>query len=360
MCSNALRNDLQHPNEYVRGCTLRFLCKLKQVELVEPLSAAVRQCLDHKHPYVRRNAILAVNWLYKSFDYLIPDAPELIFEKFIGNGIEGDALCIRNALAMLSTCQPQLVTDYLVQRYQVVSVFDSEVQLVILDHVRRNMADLPDLSFEIYRQLLASVNPSVKYEAAVSVMMSLKDHSEAGLIAGEVLRALVSLSASVDSDDNIKLIALENISRLQEDFPDVMEDEATLLDILRALSSSDLQVRRKALDVVVRGISGVRGEEVLGQLKRELGKVSDNDQSQNAFRSLLLDGVYELVGRFPDLSSSALSLFMDYLTSGCDHYTDQVTLFIKYHRPSFQLQCTNWPFHVGISWKSHQTFALKP
>ena len=28
ICQN-LRNNLQHPNEYIRGCTLRFLCKLK-------------------------------------------------------------------------------------------------------------------------------------------------------------------------------------------------------------------------------------------------------------------------------------------------------------------------------------------
>ncbi len=29
---NALRNDLNHPNEYVRGCTLRFLCKVKELD----------------------------------------------------------------------------------------------------------------------------------------------------------------------------------------------------------------------------------------------------------------------------------------------------------------------------------------
>ncbi len=28
-CSNAIRNELIHPNEYVRGCALRFLCRLK-------------------------------------------------------------------------------------------------------------------------------------------------------------------------------------------------------------------------------------------------------------------------------------------------------------------------------------------
>jgi len=43
--SNAIRNDLQHPNEYVCGMTLRFLCKLREPELLEPLLPSCRACL---------------------------------------------------------------------------------------------------------------------------------------------------------------------------------------------------------------------------------------------------------------------------------------------------------------------------
>ena len=32
---DAYRKDLQHPNEFIRGSTLRFLCKLKEAELLE-------------------------------------------------------------------------------------------------------------------------------------------------------------------------------------------------------------------------------------------------------------------------------------------------------------------------------------
>ena len=42
---NALRNDLQHPNEYVRGCTLRFLCKIVEQEILSPLVPSIQQCL---------------------------------------------------------------------------------------------------------------------------------------------------------------------------------------------------------------------------------------------------------------------------------------------------------------------------
>ena len=37
---NQILNDLNHPNEYIRGCTLRFLCKIKEPELLEPLRLA--------------------------------------------------------------------------------------------------------------------------------------------------------------------------------------------------------------------------------------------------------------------------------------------------------------------------------
>lgn len=57
--------DLQHPNEYLRGSTLRFLCKLKEPELLEPLMPAIRTCLEHRHSYVRRNAVLAIFTIYR-------------------------------------------------------------------------------------------------------------------------------------------------------------------------------------------------------------------------------------------------------------------------------------------------------
>lgn len=42
---NAVRNDLQHPNEYIRGITLRLLQKLDDAELIEPLIPSCRQNL---------------------------------------------------------------------------------------------------------------------------------------------------------------------------------------------------------------------------------------------------------------------------------------------------------------------------
>jgi coatomer subunit beta len=87
MPSNALRNDLLHPNEFIRGNTLRFLCKLREAELLEPLIPSVRICLEHKHPYVRKHAILAIYIIFKNFDFLLPDAPDLVEATLAGVGL---------------------------------------------------------------------------------------------------------------------------------------------------------------------------------------------------------------------------------------------------------------------------------
>lgn len=79
ICQN-LRNNLQHPNEYIRGVTLRFLCRIREEEILEPLIPSILACLEHRHSYVRRNAVLAINALYKlpKGELLLVDAPELI------------------------------------------------------------------------------------------------------------------------------------------------------------------------------------------------------------------------------------------------------------------------------------------
>lgn len=69
--SNFILKDLQHPNEFIRGSTLRFLCKLKEPELLEPLMPAIQACLEHRHSYVRRNAVLAIFTIYKYVFVLI-------------------------------------------------------------------------------------------------------------------------------------------------------------------------------------------------------------------------------------------------------------------------------------------------
>lgn len=132
---NALRNDLTSPNEYIRGCMLRFLCKLKEPELLEPLMPVVKQALEHRHSYVRRNAALAVYSIHKSFgDQLLPDGAELM-EKFIMT--ESDMSARRNAFLMLFNEAEQIAIDYLTDHFEDITKFGDGFALLVLELTRK-------------------------------------------------------------------------------------------------------------------------------------------------------------------------------------------------------------------------------
>lgn len=50
---NALKNNITHPNEYIRGSTLRFLCKIKEQEILESLIPSITDNLQHRHSSVQ-------------------------------------------------------------------------------------------------------------------------------------------------------------------------------------------------------------------------------------------------------------------------------------------------------------------
>ncbi|KAL6045472.1 hypothetical protein STEG23_004013, partial [Scotinomys teguina] len=163
---DAYRKDLQHPNEFIRGSTLRFLCKLKEAELLEPLMPAIRACLEHRHSYVRRNAVLAIYTIYRNFEHLIPDAPELIHD-FLVN--EKDASCKRNAFMMLIHADQDRALDYLSTCIDQVQTFGDILQLVIVELIYKVCHANPSERARFIRciyNLLQSSSPAVKYEAA--------------------------------------------------------------------------------------------------------------------------------------------------------------------------------------------------
>jgi hypothetical protein len=125
---------------------------------------------------VRRNAVLAIFSLYRSFDYLLPDAPEIIFNFLqkvsdvscvscvvfltrvrcvVGRARvflaqEGDASCQRNAFLMLLNCAQPKVVEYLetITADQVLGFADT-LQLMVMELIRKVWHSKPDARVRI-------------------------------------------------------------------------------------------------------------------------------------------------------------------------------------------------------------------
>ncbi|KAJ3254283.1 coatomer subunit beta [Boothiomyces macroporosus] len=320
---NALRNDLLHPNEFIRGQCLRLLCKLKEADILEPLIPSVRQCLEHKHPYVRKNAVLAIFSIFKIHQYLIPDANELI-EAYLG--AEADQSARRNALIMLiNTALPVAVQYFHNVATQIVN-FDQQLQLAFIELIRKDCRS-PSADKARYIQtvisLLTVASPSVRYEAA-NTLVYLSSHASAVKAAASCYIEL----AVKESDNNVKLIVLSRINELREKNERILDD--SVMDILRVVSSPDLSVRRKCLSIAMEMVSGRNVDEVITFLKKELVKTHDQEyEKTNEYRQLLIQSIHTCAIKFPEVADSVVHVLMEFLNDSNKLSAVDVVTFVK-------------------------------
>jgi coatomer subunit beta len=320
---NYYKNDLQHPNEFIRGSTLRFLCKLREPELLEPLIPSVRDCLNHKYAYVRKNAIFAIYSIYKNFPYLIPDATELISNILV---VETDMSCKRNALVTLANISLPLAAEYLNSVWSQIDSFDEAMQLAVIEIIMKDCRN-PTANKSKYIQcifsLLQSNYASVKYDAATT-LVTLSSHETAVKASAS---CYISLIMKVP-DNNVKLIVLNKLNELREKHGRIID--GMTMDILCVLSSPDIEVRRKCIDIALEMVSSRNVDEVVSFLKKELVKTHDQEYERNTeYRQLLIHAIHTCAIKFHEVAANVVYVLMEFLGDAHNASAVDVINFVK-------------------------------
>ncbi|XP_009781478.1 coatomer subunit beta-1 [Nicotiana sylvestris] len=324
ICQN-LRNNLQHPNEYLRGVTLRFLCRLNEVDIIEPLIPSIMSNLEHRHPFVRRNAILAVMSIYKlpQGEQLLVDAPEKI-ENVLTT--EQDQPAKRNAFLMLFQCAQERAINYLLTHVDRVSDWGELLQMVVLDLIRKvcrtNKAE-KGRYIKIIISLLTAPSAAVTYECA-GTLVSLSSAPTAIRAAANTYCQLLQSQ----SDNNVKLIVLDRLNELKSSHKDIMVD--MIMDVLRVLSSPNLDIRRKTLDIVLELITPRNINEVVLTLKKEVVKTQSGELEKNGeYRQMLIQAIHSCAIKFPEVASTVVHLLMDFLGDNNVASAIDVVVFVR-------------------------------
>ncbi|KAH7368232.1 coatomer subunit beta [Plectosphaerella cucumerina] len=320
---NGIRNDLQHPNEYIRGNTLRFLTKLREPELIEPLLSSARQCLEHRHAYVRKNAVFAVASIFQHSPSLIPDAPELI-SAFLET--ETDATCKRNAFAALSSIDHDRALVYLSSVFEGIPNAEELLQLVELEFIRKDAVQNSQNKARYLRlifDLLEANASTVVYEAASSLTALTNNPVAVKAAAAKFIELSIK-----EADNNVKLIVLDRVDQLRKKSDGVLDD--LVMEILRVLSSPDIDVRRKALGLALDMVSSKNVEEVVLLLKKELSKTVDQEYEKNTeYRQLLIHSIHQCAIKFSEVAASVVELLMDFVADFNNASAVDVINFVK-------------------------------
>ncbi|KAK8961742.1 Coatomer subunit beta-1 [Platanthera guangdongensis] len=323
ICQN-LRNNLQHPNEFIRGVTLRFLCRLSEVDIIEPLIPSILSNIEHRHPFIRCNAILAVMSIYKlpQGEQLLADAPEVIERILAG---EQDPSARRNAFLMLFNCAQDRAINYLLSHFDQVPDWPEQLQMVVLDLIRKvcrsNRAE-KGRYIKIIISLLNAQSIAVTYECA-GTLVSLSSAPTAIRAAANTYCQLLSLS-----DNNVKLIVLERLNELQSSHREIMVE--MIMDVLRALSSPNLDIRHRTLDIALELITPRNVDEVVSMLKKEVMKTQSAELEKNGeYRQMLVQAIHTCAIKFPEVASTVVHLLMDFLGDSNVASAVDVVLFVR-------------------------------
>ncbi len=338
--------DLQHPNEFLRGSTLRFLCKLKEPELLEPLMPVIRDCLDHRHSYVRRNAVLAIFTIFKNFEWLVPDGPELI-ANFLDS--QQDMSCKRNAFLMLLHADQERALNYLASCLDQVNSFGDILQLVIVELIYKVCHANPTERSRFIRciyNLLNSSSNAVRYEAAGTLTTLSAAPTAIKAAASCYIELIVK-----ESDNNVKLIVLDRLVAMKENenMERVMQD--LVMDILRILAAPDIEVRRKTLTLAMDLVSSRNIEEMVLVMKKEVSKTHNIEHEDTGkYRQLLVRTLHSCCIRvcvhtkincasfcnsssfhlqFPDVAATVIPVLAEFLSDTNEQAAADVLIFIR-------------------------------
>lgn len=297
MVCGAFDKDLKHPNQYVCGTVLRTLSKTREPEVIRELVHSVEKCLEWSHAYQRKNAVLAIARIYKNFPDLIPSAPKLVSEYLTK---ENDDECKRAALQALLEIDPEEAKPYLhSSNIHDIHCMNASIQLLFVELIqrlfKRNSDEAEDYIAILTGLIKLSSSPSVRYQAASTLMKFSRDPESIKLVAA----CFIDICAK-DSDNNVKLIALDSLTKLRRINGAERVIRNSVMDILFILqSASDVTLQGKILRLTLELLSSLNVGGVVAALRQEIEK-NANDQDRSDYRRFLIAASHNIAERFPN------------------------------------------------------------
>lgn len=200
--------------------------------------------------------------------------------------------------------------NYLFTHIDRINDWGEQLQMVVLELIRKvcrsNKAEKGKY-IKIIISLLNAPSTAVIYECA-STLVSLSS-------APTAIRAAASTYSQLllsQSDNNVKLIVLDRLNELKSSHREIMVE--LVMDVLRALSSPNLDIRRKTLDIALELITPRNVDEVVLMLKKEVVKTQSGELEKNGeYRQMLVQAIHTCAIKFPEVASTVVHLLMDFL-----------------------------------------------
>ena len=221
---NGIRKDLDSPNEYIRGRTLRLLTKLPYKEILENVKAAVFDNIKHVHPYVRSNAIMCILSFIDNFGVdIVPDSlPDDLKEIILK---DNDTATRRNAYVLYSRISPMeslTLTQEIMENNEISELGDL-FALCIVENLRKLNKIFPQKSSN-FIHLLLELSVHKSHSVLFEIGSLLLDISSNPNVVSSAVNILCSLLHE-ERDNNTLIIILKKLYNIKSRHSEILQEQ---------------------------------------------------------------------------------------------------------------------------------------
>ena len=221
---NSIRKDLDSPNEYIRGRTLRLLTKLPYKEILDNVKAAVFENIKHIHAYVRSNAIMCILSFIDNFGVdIVPDSlPDELREIILK---DNDTATRRNAYVLYSKISPMeslSLTQEILENNEINELGDL-FALCIVENLRKLNKIFPQKSSN-FTHLLLELSVHKSHSVLFEIGSLLLDISSNPNVVSSAVNILCSLLHE-ERDNNTLIIILKKLYGIKNRHVEILQEQ---------------------------------------------------------------------------------------------------------------------------------------
>ena len=221
---NGIRKDLDSPNEYIRGRTLRLLTKLPYKEILENVKAAVFENIKHSHPYVRSNAIMCILSFIDNFGVdIVPDSlPDDLKDIILK---DNDTATRRNAYVLYSRISPMeslSLTQEIMENNEISELGDL-FALCIVENLRKLNKIFPQRS-STFIHLLLELSVHKSHSVLFEIGSLLLEISSNPNVVSSAVNILCSLLHE-ERDNNTLIIIIKKLYAIKNRHGEILQEQ---------------------------------------------------------------------------------------------------------------------------------------
>jgi len=278
MSINTLSKDASDKkNPFMRALAIRTMGCLRIKQITEHIIGPVQEALYDEDSYVRKTAVMCIAKLYDSNPELIV---EMGFLKFINNTLnDGNAMVVANAVVGLKSIEDRggaaLRLEFKTVDRLLMALTEATEwgQTIILDVISSYRPENPQQAEKIIERVsvYSSHRNAGVVLGSIRVMIGVLDYlQDDDLIRNYCRRISPSLITLVSCDNEIKFVALKNISLIAEKRPVVVENE---LHVFFCGFSDPFYVKCEKLEIIVKLANENNIDLILHELKDYVAEV---------------------------------------------------------------------------------------